>query len=157
MLAVCEGEGAKVSGLRSTGEPLRPVREKAEGGDPSRSGDGAETASGPFPGGDDAAGEGAAGAADWAALLLAGGEARVSYDKAREAGEILQRIYDSETAGALRWFFDAGFEWEAWGRSDLDEGDDGHGLALIDAVLGMAEIVAKRSPEGEFARWWQGR
>lgn len=87
-------------------------------------------------------------------LRLIGGD---HYSQARLAGEILQRLYDAEANGAIRWFWDGGFEWECWGRSDIAAGSDGHGYLLITAVTAFAECVAKQVPDGQFAKWWATR
>lgn len=70
--------------------------------------------------------------------------------------DIPQRLYDAEINWSVRAFFDAGFEWELWGKSDLDAGVDGHAATYAEALRQMADAAARRSPEGSFARWWRG-
>jgi hypothetical protein len=80
----------------------------------------------------------------------------IGVPEAQRLAQIPQRLYDAEVNFSVRAFFDAGFEWEVWGRSDQDIGLDGHADTYEGALRQMADAAAERSPEGSFARWWRG-
>ncbi len=87
-------------------------------------------------------------------LCLTCADPDLAADRARLA-HIPQRLYDSEINFTVRAFFDAGFEWELWGRTDQDPGVDGHADTYEGAMRQMADAAARLAPESEFARWWR--
>ena len=75
-------------------------------------------------------------------------------------GEILQQIYDSEIHLRLGWLWDGGLDYSIGSSSNDIWGSNKNPIVstlntnLEDAIVEMAQEIAKTYPDSAFAKWF---